>query len=154
MQEAAAVPLHAVRKMQQEFIQAQAAMTQQSLAVQQQALSQQEESLCVQQTLPAQLASAADSDPLRKLRQEDPQLPAFTGRTDHFLPWLLECQTRNEQRNLPDGVAIQYAIMAMGDILRGIFLGRKLSNVNNARECVGECSGECAMERSHRFWSN
>ena len=52
MQEAAAVPLHAVREMQQEFIQAQAAMTQQSLAVQQQqALRQQEESLRVQQTL-------------------------------------------------------------------------------------------------------
>ena len=33
MQEAAAVPLHAVREMQEEFIQAQAAMTQQSLAV-------------------------------------------------------------------------------------------------------------------------
>ena len=54
MQEAAAVPLHAVREMQQEFIQAQAAVTQQSLAVQQQALRQQEESLLVQQTLLAQ----------------------------------------------------------------------------------------------------
>ena len=38
MQEAAAVPLHAVREMQQEFIQAHAAMTQQSIAVQQRAL--------------------------------------------------------------------------------------------------------------------
>ena len=82
---------------------------------------QQEESLRVQRTLLAQLASAADSDPLRKLRKKDPQFPAFTGRTDHFLPWLLECQTRTEQRNLPDAVAIQYAIMAMGDTLRGIF---------------------------------
>ena len=113
MQEAPAAPLHAGRKMQQEFIQAQAAMTQQSLAVQQQALRQEQESLCVQQTLPAQLASAADSDPLRKLREKDPQFHAFTGRTDHFLSLLLECQTRKEQRNLPDGVAIQYAIMAM-----------------------------------------
>ena len=121
MQEAAALPLHAVREMQQEFIQAQAAMTQQSFEVQQQALCQQEESLRVQQTLLAQLASAADSDPLRKFCEKDPQFPAFTGRTDYFLPWLLECQTRKEQRNLPDAVAIQYAIMAMGNTLRGIF---------------------------------
>ena len=42
-------------------------------------------------------------------------------RTDHFLPLLLECQTRKEQRNLPDAVAIKYAIMAIGDTLRGIF---------------------------------
>jgi len=49
LQEAAAVQLRAVRDMQPEFIQAQAAMTQQSLAVQQRALSQQEESLRVQQ---------------------------------------------------------------------------------------------------------
>ena len=39
MQEAAAVPLRAVREMQQELIQAKAAMTQQSLAVQQRALN-------------------------------------------------------------------------------------------------------------------
>ena len=62
-----------------------------------------------------------DWDPLRTLREEDPQFHAFTGRTDHFLPWLLECQTRKEQRNLPDAVAIQYAIMAMGDTIRCIF---------------------------------
>ena len=86
-------------------------MTLQSLAVQQRALRQQEESLRVQQTLLAQLDSAADSDPLRKLREKDPQFHAFTGRTDHFLFWLLECQTRKEQRDLPDAVAIQYAIM-------------------------------------------
>ena len=40
MQKTAAVPLRAARQMQQEVIQAQAAMTQQSLAVQQRALSQ------------------------------------------------------------------------------------------------------------------
>ena len=60
MQEASAVPLRAVRKMQHEFIQAQAAMIQQSLAVQQRALSQLEESLRVQQSLIAQLASSAE----------------------------------------------------------------------------------------------
>ena len=91
--------------------------------MQQQALRQQEESLCVQQTLPAQLSSAADSDPLRKLREKDPQFPAFTGRRDHLLPWLLECQTRKEQRNLPDGVAIQYAIMARETSFWVCFLG-------------------------------
>ena len=42
MQKTAAVPMRAVREMQQEFIKAQDAMTQQSLAVQQRALSQQE----------------------------------------------------------------------------------------------------------------
>ena len=96
-------------------------MTQQSLAVQEQALRQQEKCLRVQQTILAQLASAAYSDPHRKLREKDPQFPAFTGRTDHFLPWLLECQTRKEQRNIPNAVAIQYAIMDIGYTLRGIF---------------------------------
>ena len=80
MQETIAVTLRAVREMQQEFIQAQAAMTQQSLVVHQRALSQQEESLRVQQSLIAQLASSADADPLRKLREKNPQFPAFTGR--------------------------------------------------------------------------
>ena len=90
MQEASSVPLRAVREMQQEFIQSQAVMTQQSLAV--------------QQSVIAQLASSAFTDPLLKLREKDTQFPAFTGRTDHFLPWLLECQTRKEQRNVPDAV--------------------------------------------------
>ena len=63
--------LRVVREKQQEFIQAQAAMTQQSLAVQQRALSQKEESLRVQQTIIAQLASSADADPLRKLHEKD-----------------------------------------------------------------------------------
>ena len=86
MQDAAALPLRAVREMQQEFIQAQAAMTQQNFAVQQRALSQQEESLRVPESLITQWASAADADPLRKLREKDPQFPACTCRTDHFLP--------------------------------------------------------------------
>jgi len=49
LQEAAAVPLRAVREMQQEFIQAKAAMTQQTSAVRQ-------ESLRVQKSHIAQLA--------------------------------------------------------------------------------------------------
>ena len=75
--------------MEQEFIQAQAAMTQQSLEVRQRALSQQWKSLRVQQSLISQLASSADADPLRKLREKD-----------YFLPWLLEFQTSKEQHNL------------------------------------------------------
>ena len=112
--------MRAVRELQQEFIQAQAAMTQQSLAVQQRALSQQEERLRMQQYLIAQLASSADTDPLRKLREKNPQFPAFSWRTA-FPAWLPECHASNEQRNLQDAVVIQYAIMAMGDTLRCIF---------------------------------
>jgi len=93
MQWAAAVALSAVREMQQEFIQSQAATTQQRLAVQPRALSQKEESLRVQQSLIAQLASLADADTLRKLREQNPQFPAFTGRTDRLLPLLFGCQT-------------------------------------------------------------
>ena len=59
LQEAAAVPLRAVHAMQQEFIQAQSAMAQQSVPVQQRALSQQEESLRVQHSLIAPLARSA-----------------------------------------------------------------------------------------------
>jgi len=75
----------------------------------------------VQQSLIAHLAGSADADPLRTLREKDPQFPAFTWRTDNFLPWLLDFQLRKEKRNLPDAVAIQYAVMATGDTLRGIF---------------------------------
>ena len=86
MPESADVPLRAVRVIPPEFIKAQAAMTQQIFPVRRRALSQQEESMRLQQSLIAQLASSADADPLRKLRENDPQFPAFTGRTDHFLP--------------------------------------------------------------------
>jgi len=88
MQEAAAVPLHPVGEMQQEFIPAQAAMTQQSLVVQQRSMTHQEEGLRVKQSLIALLASSADADTLRKLREKDPQFPALTGWTDHLLPWI------------------------------------------------------------------
>ena len=117
MHKASAVPLRAVRETQQEFIQAQAATTHQSLAMQQKARSQQEESLRVQESIIAQLASSVDTDPLRKLREKDPQFPAFTGLTDHFLPWLLECQTRKEPRNLPDAVVGEGESGRVGDSL-------------------------------------
>jgi len=113
MQEASAVPLRAVRVIQQEFIQAQAAMTQQSLAVQRRALSQQGESLRVHQYLIAHLPV-----PLEK----DPRLTAGTGRMDH---------TRKEQRNLPDAAAI--AVMAMGDTLRGMFPAGQTLNWDEVR---------------------
>ena len=92
MQEAAAVPLRAVRKMQQEFLQAQIAMTHKRVAVQQRALIQQYERFRVQQSLIAEVASSADADSLRELRERDPQFPAFTGRTDHFLHWLRDAK--------------------------------------------------------------
>jgi hypothetical protein len=64
--------------------------------------------------------TSAEADPLRKMREKDPQFPAFTGRSEHFLPWVLACQTSKQQRNLSDAVAIQYAILAMGDSFRGL----------------------------------
>ena len=66
-------------------------------------------------------ANNPTADPLRKLREKDPQFTPFTGRTADFLRWVLECQTRKEQRGLDDQVAIQYATIAMGDSIRGLF---------------------------------
>ena len=68
MQEAAAVPLQAVLEMKQKHIQAQAALTQQSLGVQKHALRQQKERMRMQRTLQDRPASSADADPLRKPR--------------------------------------------------------------------------------------
>ena len=101
IRQATAVPLHAVKEMQKEMLQ-----TQLDLA---------ERNISAQAALLKQLASPSEADPLRKLREKDPQCPQFTGKTEHFLAWVLECQTRKEQRDLPDAVAIQYAIMAMGE---------------------------------------
>jgi hypothetical protein len=67
------------------------------------------------------LAPQSESDPLRKLREKDPQFPAFTGKSEHLLAWIVECQMRKEQRDLPDAVAIQYAKMALGESIRGMF---------------------------------
>ena len=107
IKEAASVPLHAMKEMQQEMLNQQGMMHMQSLAVQSQLMQQ--------------LTASAAADPLRKLREKDPQFPSFTGKSEHFLGWIVECQTRKEQRDLADAVAIQYAILAMGETFRGLF---------------------------------
>ena len=58
-------------------------------------------------------ASSMAIDP--RLMEEDPQFPQFTGRIEHVLAWITECQMRKEQRNLQDAVAIQYARMGTGE---------------------------------------
>ncbi|MGV0952579.1 MAG: hypothetical protein ACOYB3_18135, partial [Azonexus sp.] len=73
------------------------------------------EVLTAQTQLMERLHVSSHTDPLRKLKEKDPQFPAFTGNSDHFLPWILECQVRKESRQLPDDVAVQYAIIALGE---------------------------------------
>ena len=77
--------------------------------------------MAIQKQLLQRLATPHEADPLRKLREKDPQFPQFTGRTEHFLAWITERQMRKEQRNLQDAVAIQYAKMARGETARGLF---------------------------------
>ena len=67
------------------------------------------------------LAPHSDADPLRNLREKDPQFPAFTGKSEHLLTWVVECQMRKEQRDLPDTMAIKYSKMALVDSIRGMF---------------------------------
>ena len=77
-----------------------------------------EQNLTAIQTRTAQNPAA---DLLRKLREKDLQFPPFTGRTDDFRRWVLECPTGKQQRGLDDQGAIQYAIIAMGDSIRELF---------------------------------
>ena len=60
-------------------------------------------------------------DPLRRLRESDPQFPPYSGRPADFLGWLLEITDRKNQRQLPVNVAIQYALMALGNYAKGLF---------------------------------
>ena len=55
----------------------------------------QDQNILAMQMLAANNPAA---DPLRKLREKDPQFPPFTGRTADFLIWVLEFQTSTEQR--------------------------------------------------------
>ena len=80
------------------------------------------ESMSIQTQLLERLATPHEADPLRNLREKDPQFLQFTGKTEHFLAWITECPMRKEQRNLQDAVAIQYATMAMGETARGLFI--------------------------------
>ena len=107
MSEAAAVPLHAMKEMQRDLIAAQGEFTKQDFEA--------------QNALLEKLAPLSDADPLRKLSENYPQFPAFTGKSEHLLAWVVECQMRKEQRDLPDAVAIQYAKMALGESIRGMF---------------------------------
>ena len=94
-------------EMQERFLQSQAALQARELESHTQLLHH--------------LSLGNEGDPLRKLREKDPQFPAFSWKSEHFLAWVLECQTRKTQRNLTDAVAVQYSIMAMGDSFRGLF---------------------------------
>ena len=54
------------------------------------------------------------SDSLKKLREKEPQFAPLSGRSEDFLGWAIDCQTKYEQRLLYDEVAIAYANFAMG----------------------------------------
>ena len=54
------------------------------------------ESITIQTHLLERLATPHEADPLRKLREKDPLLPQFTGRTEHFLAWITGRQMRKE----------------------------------------------------------
>ena len=106
-QQAASVPVQAMAEMQERFLQSQAALQARELEAHTQLLHH--------------LSLGNEGDPLRKLREKDPQFTAFSGKSEHFLAWVLEIQTRKTQRNLPDAVAVQYAIMEMEDLFRELF---------------------------------
>ena len=105
--EASAVPLHGMKEMLREMMQAQGEIAQKQIEAQSSILER--------------ITPQSESDSLRKLREKDPQFPAFTGKSEHLLAWIVECQTRKEQRDLPEAVAIQYAKMALGESIRGMF---------------------------------
>ena len=107
MSQAASVPVQAMAAMQERFLQSQA----ERHAIDLEASTQ----------LLHKVSLGNDGDTLRKLREKDPQFHAFSWKSEYFLTWVLECQTRKTQRNLPDAVAVQYAIMAMGDSFRELF---------------------------------
>ena len=90
--EAYAVPLHGIKEMLREMMQAQGEIAQKQIEAQSSILER--------------ITPQSESDSLRKLREKDPQFPAFTGKSEHLLAWIVECQTRKEQRDLPDAVAI------------------------------------------------
>ena len=83
----------------------------------------------IQQQLLQQMANPVAPDPLRKFREEDQQLPKFSGKMEEFMRWLLDVEDRKDQRRLRDHVAISYATVALGDFVRGIIPpGRQFPN--------------------------
>ena len=75
--QAHAAPLEAMRQQQELHLQSMKMM--------------QDQNILAMQMLATNNPAA---DPLRKLREKDPQFPPFTGRTADFLGWVLDCQTR------------------------------------------------------------
>ena len=59
-------------------------------------------------------------DPLRKLRESDPHFPPFTGNPVDFPRWLFEVADRKNQRQLPLEVAVQYALLSLGQYAKGL----------------------------------
>ena len=53
---------------------------------------------------------------MRKLQEKDPEFEKFDGKLEHFLEWLTRIEERRRHRNVPDAVAIRYALMALGDV--------------------------------------
>ena len=50
------------------------------------------------------------TDPaLRKLQENDPEFPKYDGNPEHFLPWFVAVEGRNELRQLSDQAAIIFA---------------------------------------------
>ena len=107
MSQAASVPVQAMAAMQERFLKSQA----ERHAID---LESHTQLLC-------QLSLGFEGDPHRKLREKDPEFPAFPEKSEHFMAWVLKCQTKKTQRNISDAVAVQYAIIAMSDSYRGLF---------------------------------
>ena len=84
--EASAVPLHGMKEMLREMMQAQGEIAQKQIEAQ---------SSILERIIPQ-----LESDPLQKLRGKDPQFPAFTEKSEHLLAWIVERRTRKEQRDL------------------------------------------------------
>ena len=71
MSQAASVPVQAMAEMQERFLQSQAERHASKLEAHTQLLRH--------------LSLGNECDPLRKLREKDPQFPAFSGKSEHFL---------------------------------------------------------------------
>ena len=77
MSQAASFPVQAMAEMQERFLQSQATLHAREMESHTQLLHH--------------LSLGNEGDPLRKLRENDPQFPAFSGKSEHFLAWVLEC---------------------------------------------------------------
>ena len=76
MSQAASVPVQAMAEMQERFMQSQAALHASEMESHTQLLHH--------------LSLGNEDDPLRKFLENDPQFPAFSGKSEHLLAWVLE----------------------------------------------------------------